>query len=83
MFDRIRRSQAARFVALRAQLRGNLERALKREAPRDTGALARSIEVGPNASVTMEDYGFIQDSRGPHEGWIRRAAGRAVRRTDF
>ena len=52
---------------------------LRRTAPRDTGALRRSIYVGPG-SILMNEYGFILDARGRHQGWIEQRISEATRR---
>ena len=46
---------------------------LRRFCPVDTGALLRSLSVRSRPGfiqVSMKFYGYIQNERGPHAGWI-------------
>ena len=73
LFEDVSRETAANVLAAKAVIRGNMERRLKQNAPVRTGKLRRSIKVKQDFDLEMEDYGYIQNDRGRHQGWIDRS----------
>ena len=66
-------AQQKRLSALESRFKADMRQRLRREAPRDTGKLRRSIKVLDDGRVRQEDYGWIQDGRGRHRGWVENA----------
>ena len=68
----------ARFAAqllgdAKEDMRQKVTAKLKLNSPVDTGALRLSIEVDEDLEIRMNHYGYINNVKGPHRGWIDRS----------